>query len=83
MKNNKTRESNFELLRIISMFLIILWHTIIFGNGLNSTQQDVSFVFRFLICICVMHVSLFVLLTGYFQINSKFKLKKYYLYYCK
>ena len=33
----KERESNFELMRVISMFMIVFWHVLVHGNVLAHT----------------------------------------------
>lgn len=71
------RKSNFELLRIISMLMIITWHIIVHGNVLANTQNPILyFLVEILKFIIIIHVNLFVLITGYFNCKSKFKLKK-------
>ena len=71
------RKSNFELLRIISMFFIIIWHIIIHGHMLENCQTEtLKILLTILEYIIVVHVNSFVLLSGYFQSQSKFKLKK-------
>ena len=71
------RKSNFELLRIISMLMIITWHIIFHGNVLANTQNPILyFLVEILKFIIIIHVNLFVLITGYFNCKSKFKLKK-------
>ena len=73
----KVRKSNFELMRIISMVMIIYYHIIIHGNILiNSANVYFTFVNEVVEFLIIVHVNLFMLLTGYFQINSKFKLSK-------
>jgi surface polysaccharide O-acyltransferase-like enzyme len=70
----KTRQSNFELLRIIAMFMILLSHFI--GAGLQ-TSQEISKVGRelniFSLNYLGIHVNLFLLITGYFGINFSWK----------
>ena len=77
MKEN-IRESNFELLRIISMFFIVLFHFIVpsGGNLINSTSGYIQMFFQFISILMIVHVNSFLLLTGYFQHDKKFKLKK-------
>ncbi len=76
-KKDNTRQSNFELMRIISMLMIILWHILLHGNVVNNCQSDaIRMVYLFLMLICIVHVNSFVLLTGYFQSESKFKMSK-------
>ena len=78
MKDSKVvRRSNFELLRIISMFMIILTHTLTHGQVINNVSNGIlSIFFEFLFCIIIVHVNSFVLLTGYFQSQSKFKMSR-------
>ena len=73
----KIRNSNFELLRIVSMFLIVLYHVILHGNTVGNCTNDIIKVFLTLIMyISIIHVNSFVLLTGYFQSKSTFKKNK-------
>lgn len=71
------RKSNFELLRIISMFMIITWHIIVHGKFLQSVYNPkLFFLVELLEYILIIHVNLFILISGYFSCKSKFKLKK-------
>lgn len=73
----KSRKSNFELMRIIAMLMIVLWHVIIYGNILGIYYNSfMSSLFSFLKFFLVIYVNLFMLLTGYFQISTKFKFSK-------
>ena len=73
----KVRESNFELMRIISMIFIVLWHIICHGNIIgNCKTPEVKTIFLVLKYIFIVHVNSFVILMGYFQYNKKFKLSK-------
>ena len=68
------RNSNHELMRIISMFLIVLGHSILFGNALkNSQNESVTMILMIWEFILLVHVNSFALLTGYYQSNSTFK----------
>ncbi len=80
------RNSSFELLRIILMFLIIVHHCIVHGLGLkgisNLYEQEVllqssqmlSAILANSLCICA--VNCFILISGYFGIKvSKTKFK--------
>lgn len=78
----KFRESNFELLRIFAMFLIILSHVVVHGvypywhnniSTLDHFNNIVAIFFR----TGQIGVTLFVLLTGYFSCQQEFKLKKW------
>ncbi len=73
----KQRKSNIELLRIFAMVLIILHHYALHG-GLSSI--DGFGVNKYIGTICLiggkLAVNLFVLISGYFLIESEFKFKK-------
>ncbi len=77
--SSKTREVNLDLLRVFSMFLIVLLHSIdhsgVFENAVHSgwgINVYVSYVYA-LTRVCV---NCFVLLSGYFLVRSKFRLQK-------
>lgn len=73
----KKRELNFELLRIISMFLIVMYHFSDWGGVININDNIPNkIVGCFLNIFGNLGVNLFVLISGYFLINSKFKFKK-------
>lgn len=75
--NLKVRESNFELMRIVSMFLIILGHVIGFGYLIdNNSYGAIKEVLNIMMYILIMHVNSFIILSGFFQSNSKFRLSK-------
>ena len=72
MKNVKTRNSNLELLRIFSMALIIMHH-----YACHSTLEITSpVIYHVLIWGGKIGVMSFLLITGYFQVNSEFKSRK-------
>lgn len=72
------RQSNIELLRIIAMLMIVAHHFAVHGN-FNFSTETVS-VNR--LWIQFFHyggkigVDIFVLISGYFLVNAKFKLNK-------
>lgn len=74
----KQRLSNIELLRIISMLMIITLHLLSFGGLLNTYN---SFSAR-AVCVwlveslCFVAVNCYVLISGYFLVDSNFKFKK-------
>lgn len=70
------RQSNFELMRIVSMFMIILWHILIHGNVLENTTPLANLFFRIIMCFLAVHVNSFVLLSGYFGYNKEVKATK-------
>lgn len=76
MKNSlKIRNSNLELLRIVSMILIIMHHYAVHGGfDLLNTELDLNRIWIQILSIGgKIGVNCFVLITGYFMINSKFK----------
>lgn len=80
MTKHKSRNSNIELLRMISMFLIVLHHFAIhgiFNSHIIITNLTINkMIAEFLIIGGKIGVDLFVLITGYFLIESNFKMKK-------
>ena len=70
------RNSNFELLRIIAMFEIVIWHIIIHGKVIDTANPALSFILRIILFICITHVNSFAMISGYFQYDKKFKPKK-------
>lgn len=76
MKDKKERESNIELLRIICMFMVILCHASSHGIALRFTNLT-SEVFTWKILVAkILSMgggianNTFVLISGYFMINS-------------
>lgn len=77
MKDVKVRNSNYELMRIVSMFLIVVGHILLLGRVLyNCENQGVKFIVDIMEFLTIVHVNSFVLVTGYFQSKSKFKQSK-------
>lgn len=72
----KERQSNFELLRIISMFMIIFWHIMIHGGIIANQNQTLKIVLSFIQPLLFVHVNSYILVTGYFQCESRFKMGK-------
>lgn len=73
----KERESNFELMRLVSMIFIILWHVIGHGKIVENSQNPaVDTIFSFLKHVIIVHVNSFVLILGFFQYRSKVKTSK-------
>ena len=70
------RKSNIELLRIIAMILIISFHYVYKSGYVFDKLNYNSFVVKVFYFFGELGVNLFLLITGYFMINGKFKLKK-------
>ena len=71
------RESNFELMRIISMLMIITGHTLSWGGITKISAPNILNSINLVYAIILVEVNSFILLTGYFQSTSKFKIKKF------
>ena len=79
MENIKnTRKNNIELLRIISMIMIITLHILGHGGLLgNFSPSSVKYYMLWILeGVCYISVNCFVLISGYFNIESKFSLRK-------
>ena len=71
MNKKEVRNSNYELMRIISMLFIVLWHVILHGNiSSNCANDGILAIFDVMLLFIIVHVNSFVLLTGYFQSGS-------------
>lgn len=77
------RSSNFELLRLILMFMIVIHHCIVVGLGieglcpsydsqLTAVESDVP-ILLFTNCFCIVAVNVFILISGYFSIRIKLR----------
>lgn len=78
MNERVNRQSNLELLRIVSMILIIIHHFYVHGNIILD-YDDIKIrevIMQWLASAGKIGVNLFIMTTGYFMINSKFKMKK-------
>jgi surface polysaccharide O-acyltransferase-like enzyme len=72
----KKRESNYELLRIISMLMIVMTHVIVHGRIEANSTGSILLIIKFIEAILVVHVNSFILVTGYYQCKTDFKFKK-------
>ena len=77
MKNKTTiRQTNFELMKIISMFYIVIYHVMIHGEFLAKSTGKITYILIFIHSLIIIGVNSFVMITGYFQYNKKIKLTK-------
>ena len=65
------RKSNFELLRIISMLGIVLFHFFYHGNYDTSSMNFNSSLIVYLQFVGEVGVDIFVIISGYFIVNRK------------
>jgi hypothetical protein len=70
----KTRASNFELLRILSILLITLHH-ISMTYGLNNENLYIRYWAQFFYIGGKVGVNCFVLISSYFMVEKKFKIE--------
>ena len=66
---NKVRSSNFELLRIISIFMIICFHCSFHGQFQTSGENKI--IINFFNQLGELGVNCFILISGYFYYESK------------
>ncbi|MGX4686646.1 acyltransferase [Vagococcus sp. JNUCC 83] len=72
----KQRFSNFELLRIIAIFMIVIHHFAIWTPwDFESHSQLYRLLITFLMIGGKLGVNVFVMITGYFMIQSNIKIK--------
>ena len=67
MNKGVVRESNFELMRIALMFMVVFWHmyiNIVATQNINAVSKIIWNILHYMLII---HINSFVLLTGYFQ----------------
>lgn len=79
MPMNNKRNTNLDLLRIISMMMVVLGHFFTHGGVINGALvpwTDNWLLGNVIYTGCLVAVDCFVLLSGYFQCTSKFKLKR-------
>lgn len=77
MKDTK-RQLNLDLLRIVAMFMIVTLHILSKGKLLDaypllSAKYNLTWILE---SISFVGVNCFVLISGYFQVQSKFKVRK-------
>lgn len=72
----KTRQSNFELMKIVSMLFILIWHFTSNTNLITDTDGFLHFVLLVIWFVAIIHVNSFIISLGYFQNNKRFKLSR-------
>lgn len=76
--SKKTRNTNIELLRVISMIMIVSLHYLKQGGVLDTLKfGDTNYPVAWLIeAFCYVSVNCYVLISGYFLCKSSFRLSK-------
>lgn len=73
----KERSSNFELLRIISILMVITSHLCLFSNFVGKYEiLSIESVLIYGLRVGVIANYVFIIITGYFMIDSKIKYNK-------
>ncbi|MBD5458330.1 MAG: acyltransferase [Lachnospiraceae bacterium] len=70
------RYANFELLRIVAMLMIIALHYLVKGNvaaPYTESRSAVNYAAWFVEAFCIVAVNCYVLLSGYFLVESEWK----------
>ena len=69
MENKKNRDCNFELLRIVSMIIIIMHHYVVQSDFVNipvSFNKMIAILFSFWGKV---GVNIFIMISGYYLLN--------------
>lgn len=75
-KSNKERNSNIELLRIISMVLIVAHHFALHGYGVNELKfSENKLILDFLSLGGKIGVNIFIIISSYYLIDKKYNVK--------
>lgn len=73
------RQANFELLRVISMMMVIVLHYLSKGGLLDlqaETMGEGKTVFWILEVLCIVAVNAYVLISGYFMVKTEYSIPK-------
>ncbi len=73
------RQSNFEILRVLAMAMIVAMHYMLKGGIAVPMSEDGSLTNHFAWIIeafCIVAANCYVLISGYFMIEAEWKLKK-------
>ncbi len=79
MKTKSKRLASIELLRIIAMMMVVMLHY--FGKAellpMQSTSMDIyGYIVWLLYAFCIVAVNVYVLISGYFMVESQFRVSK-------
>ena len=75
----KQRSASPDLLRIISMLLIVFLHSIDHSGVLENAAASGAGIYAFVMIsysLCRVCVNIYVMLSGYFLVTSRFRLHK-------
>ena len=72
---NNSRNANIELLRMLSMFMVLVLHALRWSGALDYTSGMHYWAYWWLEALSIVAVNVFMLISGYFQIYGRFKTK--------
>lgn len=75
----RSRQANFEILRVVAMMMVITLHYIGKGGFINPASASIPMIsmpYWILECLCIVSVNVYVLISGYFMMDSRFSLSK-------
>ena len=77
LTTSEKRQSGPELLRIFAILLITCVHLLNYGGFLeNAASETELLLLRLLYSLFTVSVNIFVIISGYFLVNSSFRIKK-------
>lgn len=76
MSNTNERNYGIDLLRLVSMFLVCLRHTLSQGGVLAASSEISNAIYSFLFILTSSAVDCFAIISGYFATNKKIKFEK-------
>ncbi len=71
----KERDSRIELLRVISMIMIMMMHCMASSGALYDQSGWTALFYWWVEALCISSVDVFVLISGYFLVSTKFHSK--------
>ena len=81
MKNESVRKSNIELLRIVSMFMILTHYYVVNSGimeGFGAGSTSINYIFLALFGMWgKTGINIFIMISGYFMCRSKLTVKRY------
>ena len=75
----KARQANIELLRIIAMIMVVALHYLVKGGAAVSLADNfaaINIVLWLIKAICIVAVNVYVLISGYFLLEAKWKISR-------
>lgn len=75
----KARQANIELLRIVAMLMVVMLHYLTKGEATVSMVENLgplNMILWFIKALCVVAVNVYVLISGYFLLEAKWKVSR-------